>query len=525
MRLLTRPSLLLAWALLGSALVSAQSLTTKRIASGFSKPVWVGAPAGDDRLFVAEQAGLVRVVKNGVVLATPFLSLVGEVTTGNEQGLLGIAFHPNYASNGFFYVNYTDTDGDTHVARFTRSSTNPDVADEESEQLILFQAQPFSNHNAGVLLFGPADGYLYIPLGDGGSGNDPNCNAQSLATWLGKILRIDVDSAFPYAIPPDNPFVGVAGALPEIWQVGMRNPWRAGFDAVTGDLYVGDVGEGAREEIDFVPAGVGGLNFGWRVMEGTLCNGLGSCPATVLPCSAPGYTAPIFELVQSGVGGPRAIVGGYVYRGCEIPSLVGTYFCADYIDDKIRTFEYDPQNGLTNFQDRTAELAPGGGLTLESISTFGEDGFGELLIVDHSSSGSGEVYKVVPAGATAASAPVRNGSNTNRLCYANLSKPILGNLWRASIDATGHPGATFIGILGHAAPSSGTFYGSSEILIDLASPRLFRAILASSGGLTSFSSPVPCSASLNGAVAFTQAFVLGGGVELCNALDLTLGYY
>ena len=524
MRPLARLSLLLPGALLVSALASAQTLTTKRVVSGLNKPIWVGAPAGDERLFVAEQGGLLRVVKNGTVLATPFLSLVGKVTLGNEQGLLGVAFHPDYATNGYFYVNYTDLAGHTHVARFRRSTANPDVADPTSETLILFQSQPFSNHNAGVLLFGPADGYLYIPLGDGGSGNDPNCNAQSLSTWLGKILRIDVDSAFPYAIPPDNPYVGVAGALPEIWQVGVRNPWRASFDAVTGDLYVGDVGETAREEIDFIPAGVGGLNFGWRVMEGTLCNGLGNCPVTVLPCNAPGYTAPIFELTQTGPGGPRAIVGGYVYRGCEIPSLVGTYFCADYIDDKIRTFDYDPQNGLTNFQDRTAELAPGGGLTLESISTFGEDGFGELLIVDHSS-GSGEVYKVVPAGAVAATGLVRNGSNTNRLCYANVSKPVLGNLWRATIDATGHAGASFSGLLGHTAPSSGTFYGSSEILIDLASPRLFRAIFPSSGGLDTFTSPVPCDASLNGAVAFTQAFVLGGGVELCNALDLTLGYY
>ncbi len=500
-------------------------LTTELVASGLNRPLWAGAPGGDPRIFVAEKTGRIKIVENGVVLPTPFLSLAGKVSGGSEQGLLGVVFHPDYAQNGLFYVNYTDLNGDTVIARFQVSATDPNVADPASEALILAQAQPFDNHNGGDLHFGP-DGYLYIPLGDGGSANDPGCRAQKLSSRLGKILRVDVDSAFPYAVPPDNPFVGTAGAFPEIWHYGVRNPWRVGFDGATGDLYVGDVGQDLREEISFAAAGVGGLNFGWKVLEGTLCNSLTNCPGTVLPCTAPGYVPPIYELVHGGTNGPEAIIGGFVYRGCAIPSLVGTYFFADYNDDKIRSFVFDvPTNTVTNFQDRTAELDPGGGLAIKNIASFGQDGFGELLIVDNSAAGAGEVFKIVPAGASAALATSRNGAGTNALCYANQSLPILGNLWRSTIDTSEHPGATLVGIVGYALPSSGAFFGPSEILVDLSSTRLFSMVLPSSGGIVTFEGPIPCDAALNGAFAATQAFVAGGGAELCNAIDVVLGYY
>ncbi len=506
-----------------STQVAQTPLTTKLVATGLNKPLWAGAPEGDDRIFVAEKAGRIRIIKNGAVLATDFLSLVGKVSNGSEQGLLGVAFHPNYASNGFFYVNYTDLNGDTVVARFTVSAGNPDVADPTSEALILFQSQPFENHNAGVLLFGP-DGYLYIPLGDGGSANDPQCRAQKLSSKLGKTLRIDVDSAFPYAIPPDNPFVGTPGAFPEIWHLGLRNPWRAGFDRATGDIFYGDVGQDQREEISFAAAGAAALNFGWKIMEGTRCNSLNNCPPGTPGCGDPGYVPPIYELLHS--GGSFSIIGGYVYRGCEIPDLVGTYFFADYYDDKIRSFVYDVGTGtVNNFMDRTAELAPGGGLSIVNIASFGEDGFGELLIVDHSAGGAGEVFKIVPASASAATAAVRNGSGVNAVCYASQSQPILGNVWKATIDASQHPGANFTGVVGYSLPSSGTFFGGSEILVDLSSSKLFSRTIASSGGIDEFEAPVPCDVSLNGAIGYTQAFITGNGVELCNALDLTLGYY
>ena len=498
-------------------------LTTQLVASGLGRPLWAGAPEGDPRLFVAEKTGRIKIVQNGAVLVTPFLSLVGKISNGSEQGLLGVAFHPNYAQNGFFFVNYTDVNGDTVIARFQVSATDPNVAEPTSETLILFQPQPFDNHNGGDLHFGP-DGYLYVMLGDGGSANDPGCRAQKLSSRLGKILRYDVDSGLPYAIPPDNPFVGVAGAFPEIWHYGLRNPWRVGFDRATGDLYIGDVGQDAREEISFAAAGEGGLNFGWRVMEGTRCNGLGSCLAGTPACAAPDFVPPIYELFHGGAGSPGSITGGYVYRGCAIPSLVGTYFFADYLDDKIRSFTYDTTNGVQNFQDRTAELAPGGGLSIQNIASFGEDGFGELLILDNTGSGQGEVWKIVPAGSSAALATARNGGGTNASCYASMSLPILGHLWSTSVDASQHPGSTFVGFVAYALPSSGTFFGTSEVLVDLASPKLFQSVQTSSGGVATFEGVLPCDASLQGMTAATQAFVLGGGVELCNAVDITLGY-
>jgi glucose/arabinose dehydrogenase len=371
-------------------------LTTVQVASGLTRPVFVTAPPGDtDRLFIVEQRsgtiGRIKILNldTGLVNATLFLSVPG-VSTGNEQGLLGLAFHPDYASNGYFYVNYTNSTGTTVVARYQVSAADPDVAN-PAGTVVLTVAQPFSNHNGGWIGFGP-DGYLYIALGDGGSANDPGNRAQNLNELLGKMLRIDVDNDdFPadpnrnYAIPADNPFVGQPNTRGEIWHYGLRNPWRDSFDRLTGDLWIGDVGQGVWEEIDFQPASsAGGLNFGWRCMEGNHCTGLTGCT-----CNSPALTDPVQEYNHD-FG--CSVTGGYVYRGIQICDLQGTYFYADYCSAIIWSFRYDGSN-VTEFTVRTAELDPPGSQSISSITSFGEDAAGELYIVSQ----DGEIYKVVPA--------------------------------------------------------------------------------------------------------------------------------
>jgi glucose/arabinose dehydrogenase len=370
-----------------SAAPNATPLTTIRVADGLTRPVFVCAAPGDtERLFIVEQDGRIKILKGGTVLSRPFLDVSAIVRSiGNEQGLLGLAFHPQYSSNGYFYVNYTDNNGDTRVSRF-RVSSDPDSADVSSEFNILFVDQPFSNHNGGMLAFGPNDGYLYISLGDGGSGGDPGDRAQSDNTLLGKILRIDVDGGNPYTIPPDNPFSGSPSVLGEIWAKGLRNPWRYSFDRATGDMYIGDVGQGDWEEIDYEPAsGPGGINYGWRCYEG-------NHEYNTTDCSAPSaYQFPVTEYSHS-LG--CSVTGGYVYRGCAIPDLQGTYFFADYCSGNIWTFLYDGIT-VTEYAERSAELAPGGGLDVGGIVSFGEDAHGELYICDLF---DGEVFKIVPDG-------------------------------------------------------------------------------------------------------------------------------
>lgn len=372
---------------------SAQSLTTELVANGFDDPLLVTTPVGDPRLFVVEKSGRIQIIENGAVLPTPFLNLSGVVNGASEQGLLGLAFSPNYAVDGEFFVSYTTNQGGSRsrIERYNVSA-NPDVADSSSGVTVLEVTQPFSNHNGGMIAF-DRDGYLLIGFGDGGSANDPGCRSQDLTTWLGKLLRIDVSQGLPYMIPADNPFVGAGSALPEIYHLGLRNPWRFSIDALTGDVYIGDVGQNNNEEISFYAYGQGGLNYGWKVMESVRCNSSSSCPGGTPACMDPAYTLPIFDLPQTGFGGPLSITGGYVYRGTAMPDLQGTYFFTDYIDDRIRTFRYDTVNGVQDFMDRTAELAPGGGLNLRSIASFGEDSEGELYICDLS---GGEVFKIVP---------------------------------------------------------------------------------------------------------------------------------
>ncbi len=373
-------------------------LTTERITSGLTRPVFVThAPGDTSRIFVVEQrsssTGRIRIVdlSTNTLLPAPFLSIT-PVAIGSEQGLLGLAFDPNYATNGFFYVNYTDSNWDTQIVRYQVSAGDPNIANAASATTILSLTQPDSNHNGGWMAFGP-DGFLYVAQGDGGSGNDPwgaFGNGQNTETLLGAILRIDPSrTAAPgYSVPPSNPFVGVAGA-DEIWAYGLRNPWRNSFDRETGDLYIGDVGQDFVEELDFQPAtSAGGENYGWRCMEGNACTGLTGCN-----CGGANLIAPFQQYTHGGSPFRCSITGGYVYRGCAIPDLRGTYFYADFCSNQIWSLRYDGVT-VTAFQDRTAELDPAGVQSISGPSSFGEDANGEMYICDLN---GGEVFRIIAA--------------------------------------------------------------------------------------------------------------------------------
>ena len=371
----------------GIPTASGTAIKSQLFASGLSKPLYVTAPAGDvGRVFVVEKTGGIRIVKWGTLLATPFLTLSTKITNGSEQGLLSVAFHPNYASNGKFYVDYTDKSGNTVVSSF-HVSGNPDVADATSESIILQVLQPFANHNGGLVKFGP-DGYLYVGLGDGGSGGDPFGNGQNGTTLLGKLLRIDIDSATPYAIPPTNPFVGADPRSDEIWALGLRNPWRFSFDRLNGDLYIGDVGQDAYEEIDYQPGGnPGGANYGWNIMEGNHCYN------PPVGCDPTGLVAPVLEYPHGpGDSIGCSVTGGYVYRGCAMPDLRGRYFYSDYCTAFIKSFVMSG-GAVTDPQDHTAALAPTSPLHIASVASFGEDARGELYFCDIA---LGNVYKIIP---------------------------------------------------------------------------------------------------------------------------------
>jgi glucose/arabinose dehydrogenase len=346
------------------------------VVGGLDSPLAVtSAGDGSGRIFVTEQGGQIRIVRDGTLVATPFLDIASRITSGGERGLLGLAFHPKFPSDPRFFVNYTDTNGDTQVSSFTMASGTPDVADPSSEVKILHIAQPYANHNGGAVVFGP-DGFLYISTGDGGSGGDPQGNGQSLATLLGKILRIDVDrtdGAQPYATPPDNPFVGRADARPEIYLYGLRNPWRISFDRATRDLWIGDVGQSAWEEVDDARAGTGGENYGWNTMEGNHCFN----PPT--GCSKTGLTLPVAEY---GHDAGCTIIGGNVYRGSAQPALSGGYFFGDYCSGTI--WAIDP--GSDALRAPTVVLKGSA-----SLSSFGEDEAGELYATDI---GGGKLLRV-----------------------------------------------------------------------------------------------------------------------------------
>lgn len=350
------------------------TLRARLVASGLLRPLDLQSAAGDrERVYVVEQGGRVRVLRDGQLQAAPFLDVSDRVSTGGERGLLGLAFHPQFAQSRRLFVNYTNRVGDTHVSEFRASSS--DAADPASERVLLRIAQPFSNHNGGGLAFG-GDGRLYVGTGDGGSGGDPLGNSQRLDTLLGKMLRIDVDGASPYAVPADNPFRTTPGAMPEIWASGLRNPFRFSFDRLTGELFIGDVGQGAREEIDVAPARQGGQNYGWNVTEGSLCFSPSS------GCNRTGLTAPVYEYDHSQ---GCSVTGGVVYRGCRMPDLAGTYFFGDFCRGFVRSFRH------VGGQATDVREWPLSGIG--AVSSFGLDADGEVYVVDY----DGEVYRLEPA--------------------------------------------------------------------------------------------------------------------------------
>jgi glucose/arabinose dehydrogenase len=346
------------------------------VVSGLRAPLDLQSVPGDaERLYVVEQGGRIRIVRNGQIAGT-FLDVAGRLSSGGERGLLGLAFHPQFATNRRFFVNYTNPAGDTHISEFRASSA--DAADPASERVLLEVGQPFANHNGGGLAFDNA-GRLLIALGDGGSGGDPLNNGQKLGTLLGKILRIDVDAGSPYVVPADNPFRATAGAHPEIWAYGLRNPFRIAIDRPTGDLYIGDVGQNAVEEIDVDPGSRrGGLNYGWRITEGSRCFNPSS------GCDTSGITMPIYEYSH---GEGCSVTGGVVYRGCRVPALAGTYFFADYCSAFVRSLRF-ASGQATELRDWTSSLRG-----LDSPTSFGLDAAGELYIVDQ----DGEIYRLEPS--------------------------------------------------------------------------------------------------------------------------------
>jgi glucose/arabinose dehydrogenase len=352
-----------------------QDIYTILFADGFSNPVEM-QNVGDDRLFIVEKRGVIEILQlDGTTNPTPFLDIQNIVLTpgGNydERGLLGLAFHPDYINNGYFYVNYIDNSGNTQISRFSVSTSDPSIADPDSEFQILEVEQPYINHNGGCLRFGP-EGYLYIGLGDGGSAGDPENRSQNLQTLLGKMLRIDIDNtegSTNYAVPSNNPFVGDPNALDEIWSYGLRNPWRFSFDSETDELWIGDVGQGSMEEIDRAAATVSGQNYGWRCYEGTQEYNTSGCP------NQSELTFPVAEYSHS--GGNCSITGGYVYRGEIYENFLGIYFYADFCSGEIGTI--DQSNNQINH-------GPFNG----SWVSFGEDKNKELYIIDN----FGSIYKI-----------------------------------------------------------------------------------------------------------------------------------
>jgi glucose/arabinose dehydrogenase len=414
------------------------------VASGLSSPLGlVHAGDGSGRLFILEQTGRIKIHDGAQVLATPFLDVSALVSCCGERGLLGLAFHPDYRTNGFFYVHYTNTAGNTTLARYHVSS-NPNVADSTSAQILLNVTQPFANHNGGQLAFGP-DRFLYMGLGDGGDGGDPGNRAQNLSLLLGKILRIDVDGGSPYAIPATNPFRNTTGAMPEIWAYGLRNPWRFSFDRLTGDLFIADVGQSAREEVNFQPAASpGGVNYGWRRMEGTACFN----PSTA--CNDGTLTLPILEYDHS-LG--CSITGGYRYRGRRFPQYVSRFFYGDFCSGRIWAAT---QSGQTWSSTQLMDTA-------FSITSFGEVEAGELYVVHYGSGSDGTVQRLVETSQSFALTVLRAGTGTGTVasspagisCGTSCSQTF-GAGAVVTLTATPTAGSVFTGWSGGGCSGTGT---------------------------------------------------------------------
>lgn len=393
---------------------NAGQIVATAVATGFSSPVFATSAPGDpNRLYVVEKdLGRIALLDLATGARSTFLSIpTSQLTTGGEQGLLSLAFHPNYQSNGLFYVNLVNANGDVEVHSYTRSAGNPDVANATGTTVITVPHPGQTNHNGGTVLFGP-DGYLYVSIGDGGGGGDPGENAQNINSLLGKILRLDINSdAFPgdatrnYAIPAGNPFVGVAGA-DEIWAYGLRNPWRISFDSATGDLYIADVGQSAREEIDFQPAGTGGRNYGWDTREGTLFFEGSNSPA---------FVDPIFEYDRT-LG--QSVTGGYVYHG-PAPGMQGSYLFADFLSNRVWSLRV--QNGVAvDVIERTSQISTGGA-PLSQIVSFGVDGNGALYAI----SLAGTIYRLTPSAAAGDGNDTISGLGGNDVIAGGIGNDII----------------------------------------------------------------------------------------------------
>jgi hypothetical protein len=347
----------------------------------FESPVYLTSPRLDaTRLFIVEQAGRIRVVRNDTILPRAFLDIRGKISSGDERGLLSLAFHPQYAVNGQFYVYFTDPLGDLRIVRYNVSATDADSADEATADTVLKVAHPGeANHNGGQLQFGP-DGMLYVGTGDGGGAGDPDTNSQNKHRLLGKLLRLDVSGASGYTIPTGNPGLTDTNFAPEVWSYGLRNPWRFSFDKSNGDLYIADVGQSSWEEVNVSPttAQAGrGVNFGWNVMEGQHCYPFD-------PCTTTGLTQPVHEYAHA--FGTCSITGGYVYRGTAIPDLPGHYFYADFCTGTVASFRYN--GSATSHLDWSQLISPG-----DNISSFGQDAVGELYILQL----TGPVFRIAPS--------------------------------------------------------------------------------------------------------------------------------
>ncbi len=365
----------------------------EQVITGLDQPVRLVAPEGDSRLFVVERSGRILIFdQQGAELDT-FLNISGQTTTFSERGLLGLAFDPFYAMTGRFYINFTNLQGDTRVARYSVSQDNENMADPTTQEIILSVDQTDPNHNGGHMEFG-SDNLLYIGLGDGGGGGDTFNRAQNDQLLLGKMLRLDVDVPTGYAIPSDNPFIGQP-PRDEIWAKGLRNPWCFSFDKVTGDLYIADVGQSEEEEVDVQPrSSTGGENYGWRLMEGF------SCFNPTIDCNDGSLTLPVHTYSHGGSPFRCSISGGYVYRGTAMPFLNGQYFFADYCSNQIWTLNWTESGGLGSVTDRTADMTPPGGYF--SVASFGQDGLGELYILDVD---RGRVYRIIQGASSVSNIP------------------------------------------------------------------------------------------------------------------------
>ncbi|WP_031428810.1 PQQ-dependent sugar dehydrogenase [Flavimarina sp. Hel_I_48] len=357
------------------AILYSQDVGIVPFATGFNRPLNI-QNAGDDRLFVVEQGGLIKIIQSdGSVNASPFLDISDRISMGGERGLLGLVFHPNYAENGLFYVNYTDLDGNTQISRFSVNTSDVSAANAGSELEMLNLTQPFSNHNGGCLSFGP-DGFLYIGLGDGGDSGDPGNRSQDTSSLYGSILRIDVNGTLPYAIPDGNPFAGDDTKRSEIWGYGLRNPWKFSFDSTTGDLWIADVGQNAFEEINKVPFSLSGANYGWRCYEGnTIFNANGNCPDD----SDLTFSVAVYPHENN----RASITGGYVYRGDRFPDLKGTYIFADFVSNELGTLD------VNGYSDAIAYFGP---FPNTGFSSFGINNSNELYVAGLI---SGIIYAVV----------------------------------------------------------------------------------------------------------------------------------